>query len=107
MHHDQQARAQNEEQPWNRRPADGRVDPEAFALQLAEHVADVHGEAGAGLFLARVTSELLETNPGLREHVSDLLLTDLTEELCRRGDAGREAARMVAEVQRDWMNERG
>ncbi len=56
---------------------------------------------------ARVTSELFETSPGLREHVSDLLLTDLAEELCRRGDAGREAARAVAEVQRDWMSERG
>ncbi len=105
MHHDHEARARNTGEASGRHRADERVDPETFALQLAEHVADLHGDDRVDLYLARVVAELFETSPGLREHISDLLLTDLTEELCRRGDAGREAARAVAEVQRNWAND--
>lgn len=85
--------------------ADERIDPATFACQLLEHLLTIHGDANADLYLARVVAEIFELSPIVREHVSDLLLTDLTEELCRRGDAGRDAARMVAEVQRDWAND--
>jgi len=64
----------------------------------------VHGEADADLYASRVVAELCEISPIVREHISDLILVELTEELYRRGEPGREAARMVAEVQRDWSH---
>lgn len=83
------------------------MDPGTFACQLLEHVADVHGDADADLYASRVVAELFELSPIVREHVSDLILTDLTEELHRRGQPGRDAARMVSQVQTFWANERG
>ena len=77
----------------------------AFAYQLFEHLAGVHGEADAVLYASRVVAELFELSPIVREHVSDLVLADLTEELHRYGAPGRDAARMVAEVQRHWEQE--
>jgi len=91
----------------HRHPADEHVDHGTFAYQLFEHLADVHGDAEADLYLARVVAELFELSPIVREHVSDLILADLTEELHRQGQPGRDAARMVGEVQRHWANERG
>jgi hypothetical protein len=81
------------------------VDPETFALQLAERVEVQQAGADVDLYLARTVERLFEMSPGLREHISDLLLADLSEELYRRGWPGRNAARMVAEVQRDWTQE--
>ncbi len=83
------------------------MDPNIFAYQLFEYLADVHGDADADLYVARVIAELFELSPIVREHVSDLILTHLTEELHRHGRAGKDAARMVGKVQRDWINERG
>jgi hypothetical protein len=80
-----------------------RHPPDALARQLFEHLAEVHG-TDADLYLAKVIAELFELSPIAREHVSDLILVELSEELCRRGRAGREAARVVAEVQRDWSH---
>jgi hypothetical protein len=84
-----------------------RMDPGTFAYQLLEHLADVHGDAEADLYLARVVAELFELSPIVREHVSDLILADLTEALHRHGQPGRDAARVVGVVQRGWINERG
>ena len=83
--------------------ADERPNPETLAHQLFKRIADVHGDADADLYLARVIAELFDLSPIAREHVSDLILADLPEELHRRGGQGRSAARMVAEVQRDRM----
>jgi hypothetical protein len=83
------------------------VGPGTFAYQLFEHLADVHGDAEADLYLARVVAELFELSPIVREHISDLILADLTEELHRHGRAGKDAARMAGVVQRHWANERG
>jgi hypothetical protein len=95
--------AENHEHASQGHPAQERVDPGTFAHQLFEHIANVHGDANTDLYASRVVAELFELSPIVREHISDLLLlTDLTEELYRRGRPGREAARMVAEVQRDW-----
>ena len=84
-----------------------KQDAGTFAYSLFEHVADVHGDADADLYVSKVVAELFELSPIVREHVSDLILADLTEELHRRGQPGRDAARMVGVVQRDWANERG
>lgn len=89
-----------------RHPAEERPDPATFAHHLFEHLADVHGEASADLYLAKVIAELFELSPIALEHISDLLLADVTEQLYRRGKAGLEAARLVAEVQRDWTQGR-
>jgi hypothetical protein len=62
----------------------------------------VHG-TDADLYASRVVAELCELSPVVREHLSDLILVELVQELHRRGNPGREAARLVAEVQRDWM----
>ena len=82
-----------------------RKPPDALAHQLFEHLAEVHG-TDADLYLAKVIAELFELSPIALEHISDLLLADLTQELHRHGEPGREAARMVAEVQHDWMQGR-
>ncbi len=78
------------------------MDPGTFAYQLFEHLAVVHGEADADLHASKVVAELFEISPKVREHVSDLVLA---EELHRHGQPGRDAARMVAEVQRRWAQE--
>ncbi len=104
---DQNAPAKNPQHASSGHPADERVDPDTFAYQLFEHLADVHGDAEADLYLARVVAELFELSPIVREHVSDLILADLTEELYRHGRAGKDAARMAGVVQRHWQGERG
>jgi hypothetical protein len=77
-----------------------------YANQIFTHVSHEHADmTDLGLYLARVIAELLELSPVAREHVSDLILVELTEELHRRGWPGRNAARMVGEVQRDWSRE--
>ncbi len=80
---------------------------DTFAYQLFEYVSDLHGDAEADLYVSRVVAELFELSPIVREHVSDLIIADLSEELHRHGQAGKDAARMLGVVQRDWMTERG
>jgi hypothetical protein len=80
-----------------------RQPPDTPARHLFEHVVALVGDANADLYASRVVAELFKLSPIVHEHISDLLLADLTEELHRRGGPGREAARMVAEIQRDWM----
>jgi hypothetical protein len=103
----QNAPAKNPQHASSGHHADERVDPGTFAYQLFEHLADVHGDAEADLYLARVVAELFELSPIVREHVSDLILADLTGGLHRHGRAGKDAARMAGVVQRHWANERG
>ena len=80
------------------------VDPATFAYQLLEHLADVHGDAAADLYLARVVAELFELSPITREHViSDLFFVELAEELGRRGE--EDAVRAMLEVQTYWEQE--
>jgi hypothetical protein len=55
----------------------------------------------------KVIAEILELSPGAKEHISDLVLVELVEELHHRGQPGRDASRLVGEVQRHWSNERG
>jgi len=99
---DQNAPAENASDELS---ADERVDLGTFAYQLFEQVAEVHSESAADLYLARTVERLFDMSPGLGELMSDLLLAELSEELYRRGAPGREAARMVAEVQRTWSQE--
>lgn len=97
--------AENHDHASREHPAEERPDPGAFARQLFEHPAVVQGDVDADLFFARVVAELFELSSVTREHIVDLILVELAEELHHRGGPGTEAARMVAEVQRDWSQE--
>ena len=79
MSTDQNTPAENPLYASSGHTADERVGPDTFAYQLFEHLADVHGDAEADLYLARVVAELFELSPIVREHISDLILADLTE----------------------------
>lgn len=83
-------------------PAEERPDPASFASALFEHLAEAHG-TDADVYASRVVAELCELSPILREHLIDFVLVELVEELHQRGKPGDDAAREVAEVQRDWM----
>ena len=78
-----------------------RLRPETVAVTLVQHAHDFELEPQA--YLARVLGELLEAEPGVREHVSDLFFVELTEELSRRGEG--DAVRAVLEVQSHWDQE--
>ena len=105
MSTDENAPAQRGEQASREHHADERADAETFALELAERVEIQQAGADIDLYLARAVERLFEMSPGLREHISDLLLAELSQALHRRGAPGREAARMVAVVQREWSQE--
>ena len=78
-----------------------RLRPETVAVTLAQHAHDTEPEPQT--YLARVVGELMEAEPGVREHVSDLFFVELAEELSRRGEA--DAVRVVLEVQKSWDQE--
>jgi hypothetical protein len=101
--HNPSSPAENRDHASQEHPAEERPDPGAFARQLLDHLAEVHGDANADLYASRVVAELFELSPIVRKHLSDLFLVELVEELHGRGDPGREAARLVGEVQREWM----
>ena len=78
-----------------------KEDARAYARQIYEQVADKHADSDdADLYLAKLIAELFEMSPGAREHISDLLIADLCEELGGRGE--EDAMRAVLKVQRDW-----
>ena len=83
------------------------VDPATLARELFEVAVNMRGDADADMYLSKVVAELFELSPIVRETVSDLYTVELVESLHQHGEPGRDAARMVGVVQRDWMNERG
>jgi hypothetical protein len=78
-----------------------RIRPETVALTLVQHALATEPEPGT--YLARVVSEILEAESGVRLHVTDLFFVELTEQLARLGKA--EAVRAVLEVQSRWDQE--
>ena len=82
-----------------------RVDPETMALTFSEHVADT--EADPDGYLAAFAEELLTLEPALRQHLSDLLLTDLKEEIVRRDDSkySHATVRLIEDIEQDWRND--
>ena len=103
MSTDESDPAENHEHASREHPPEGRPDPATFARQLFEHLAEVHGDANADLYLAKVIAELFELSPIALEHFSDLFFVELTEELSRCGEEG--AMRAVLEVQTLWDQE--
>ncbi len=73
--------------------------PEDAALALVEAL-----EPGD---LARLCDALLEAAPGLREHFSDLLLTELKEEIVRQEDGrhSRATVTLIEQIEEDWRRD--
>jgi hypothetical protein len=58
--------------------------------------------------LTRVVEEMMELHPGLRQHVSDLVLGDLKEEVARIvPDEAGAIIDIIEQAEQDWASERG
>ena len=83
-----------------------RQDPETMAYTFYEYVADTEPEPGD--YVRRFVDELFELEPGLREHFSDMLMTELKEDIARKtddGGFGGTAIELVEEIQADWRRD--
>ena len=67
-----------------------RVDPEMLAYTLSEHAHDSEPDPDA--YLRGFLDELLSLEPGLRQHVSDRLISELTDEISRTTPSSRRPA---------------
>jgi hypothetical protein len=74
-----------------------RMDPETLAYTMSEAIADQESDPNA--YLRRFLEELLTLEPDLRQHVSDLLIAELKEEVARREDS-RHAHATVTLIER-------
>ena len=72
-----------------------RVDPETMAYTFSEHVHDT--EEAPYAYLRRFLEELLALEPGLRQHVSDLVIDDLKEAI-----GSRETVELIETVEDEW-----
>ncbi len=83
------------------------MDPGMFAYSLISHLLDEHGEAAAEPYLIRVVEEVVELEPGVRQRLSDLLLTELKEEIARREDPrfSRATIALIDEIEGKWRQE--
>jgi hypothetical protein len=82
-----------------------RVDPEMLAYTMSEHVHDTEPDADA--YLRGFVEELLSLEPGLRQHVSNLLIGDLKEEIFRDDTEFAAACRdAIVMVEQRWRSGR-
>ncbi len=81
-----------------------RVDPEMMAYTFSEHVHDT--EEAPDAYLRRFLEELLSLDPGRRQHVSDLLTTELKEAIAQTDpDQASAAIRLIERVEEKWRND--
>jgi hypothetical protein len=82
-----------------------RQDPQMMAYTFSEHVADTESEPGD--YVRRFVDELFELEPGLREHFTDMVLTELCEEIARREDPKHSLATvaLIQNIAEDWRND--
>lgn len=80
--------------------------PDILAYTMSEAVADQEGDT-AQEYLIAFMDELLTLEPGLREHFSDTLLTELKEELIQREDAKlvHATVTLIESIEQDWRNQ--
>jgi hypothetical protein len=90
----------------SRQPADERIQPETFAYQLVEHVADHVGEDGSDAYLATTVREVLELAPAAKDAIVADLLTELKEEIAGREDSrySRATIALVEAIENEWRN---
>ncbi len=84
-----------------------RQDAGTFAYTLVEHIADVEGDENAQAYLVEMVEEIMLLDPGVREHLSDLLLTELKEEIARCEDSrhSRAVVGLIEQIENDWRNQ--
>lgn len=106
MSADQNAPAENTEVASNKHRPNEEPDPETFAYSLISHLLDEHGEGAAEPYLIRVVAEVMELEPGVRQRLSDLLLTEIKEEIARREDPrfSRATITLIESIEADWRN---
>jgi hypothetical protein len=81
-----------------------RMDPEMTAYVFSEHVHDTEPEPDA--HLRRFLDELLSLEPGLRQHVSDLIIGDLKGEVIRDDTNFAYAVHdAIVSIENSWRND--
>ena len=81
-----------------------RVDPEMLAYTMSEHIHDTEPDPDA--YLRAFLNELLNLEPNLRQHVSDLVIGDLKGEVLRDDTDFAYAVRnAIVSVETKWRND--
>ncbi len=77
-----------------------------LALTLSEAVADEHGER-AQEYLAGFVEELLDLEPGVKDHFVGTVLAELVEEIAEREDAryAHSTVELIKAIQESWGQE--
>jgi hypothetical protein len=83
---------------------DERVDPEMLAYTMSEHVHDTEEDPDA--YLCGFLDELLSLEPGLQQHVSDLVIGDLKGEVSRDDtDFAWAMHNAIVNIETKWRND--
>ena len=78
-------------------------DAATLAYQMSEAVADSETIADPTAYLVDFVTELFELEPGVRQHFSDALLTELKEEIRRdQGTLSGFPVACIETVERRW-----
>jgi hypothetical protein len=82
------------------------TDPAMGAYSLTEAVADGLGEERMQPYFEALVGELMALMPGLRQHFSDALLTDLKEEIASREDPkyAHATITLIETIEDEWRN---
>ena len=84
--------------------AENRMDPEMTAYVFSEHVRDTEPDPDA--YLRAFFDELLSLEPGLRQHVSDLVIGDLKGEVLREDtDFAYAVHNAIVSIETKWRND--
>ena len=83
------------------------TDPTTDAYSYTEAVADELGEERVQSYFEALTDEFFQLLPGLREHFSDMLLTELKKEIAGREDSRHTHAtiELISQIEQDWRNQ--
>jgi hypothetical protein len=82
------------------------TDPAMDAYAYAETIADELGEEAVTGYFEALVGELMELIPGLRSHFSNVLLTELKEEIAQANpDQASAAIRLIEGAEEKWRND--
>jgi len=83
------------------------TDPAMAAYTYSEAVADELGEDAVTGYFEALVGELMELVPGLRQHFSDALLTELKEEIASREDPkyAHATITLIESIEADWRSD--
>jgi hypothetical protein len=85
------------------------TDPAMDAYAYSEAVADELGEEAVEPYFEVLVGELFELVPGLRDHYSNALLTELKEEIAQREDPeyAHATITLIETTEDTWRNREG